>query len=57
MMTANHIPDERKQVSIFLLTILQAVINEQVSIKQLRREVGDYIYQAVKDQATKKGWL
>jgi hypothetical protein len=53
----NHIQDERRQVSIFLLTVLQAVINEQIRAKQLNKDVGDYIYQAVKDQAVKKGWL
>lgn len=44
-------------VSVFLLTVLQAVINEQIKSKQLKREVGDYIYQAVKDQCLKKGWI
>ena len=64
MTSNNHIPaaatgaaDERKQVSIFLLMVLQAVINEQVGIRQLKRDVGDYIYQAVKDQAIRKGWI
>jgi hypothetical protein len=53
----NHIRDERKQVSVFLLTVMKAVINEQVSIKQLKKDVGDYIYQAVKDQAIGQGWI
>lgn len=56
-MTNQGIPDERKRVSIFLLTVLQAVINEQVTIKQLKKEVGSYIYTAVKDQAIRKGWI
>jgi hypothetical protein len=53
----NHIQDVRRRVSVFLLTVLQAVINEQIRAKQLRRDVGDYIYQAVKDQAAKKRWI
>ena len=53
----NHVQDERRQVSVFLLTVLQAVINEQVKAKQLNRDVGSYIYQAVKDQAIRKGWI
>lgn len=46
-----------KQAVIWLLTILQAVINEQVKAKLLRREVGSYIYEAVRDQAKKLGWI
>lgn len=53
----HHIPDERRQVSVFLLTVLQSIINEQVIAKQLNRDVGLYIYQAVKDQAIRQGWL
>ena len=26
-------------------------------IKELKRDVGDYIYQAVKDQAIRRGWF
>jgi hypothetical protein len=37
--------------------VLQAVINEQIRAKQLKKEVGDYIYQAVKDQAVRQGWI
>jgi hypothetical protein len=47
---------ERKHTAIFLL-ILHAVINEQVAIKQLKKEVGTYIYEAVKEQAHKLGWI
>lgn len=58
-MNNNHhnTPDERRQVSIFLLTVLQAVINEQVKTRQLKREVGDYLYNAVRDQAIRQGWI
>jgi hypothetical protein len=52
----NHIPDQRKEVSVFLLTVLQAVLNEQVKARQMNRRVADYVYGAVKDQCTRKGW-
>lgn len=51
------IKDTEKFVSVFLLTVLQAVINEQIKAKQLKKEVGDYMYQAVKDQAIRKNWI
>ena len=51
------IKDTERFVSVFLLTVLQAVINEQVKVKQLKREVGDYLYQAVRDAAIKQGWI
>ena len=50
-------PENSKQTAIFLLTVLQAVINEQVNIRQLKKEVGEYIYYAVKDQAYRQGWI
>lgn len=51
------IKDAERFVSVFLLTVLQAILNEQVKAKQLKKDVGDYIYQAVKDQANRKGFL
>lgn len=56
MSSTNNNTQERF-VSVFLLTVLQAVINEQIKAKQMKREVGDYIYTAVKDQCLKKGWI
>jgi hypothetical protein len=53
----NNNNKERKHTAIFLLTILQAVINEQIEIRQLKRDVGSYIYEAVKEQAHKLGYL
>jgi hypothetical protein len=47
----------KKDTSGFLLTVLQSIINEQIEAKQLKRDVGNYIYQAVKDQAIRKGWI
>ena len=53
----NHITDERRQVSVFLLTVLQSVLNEQQKARLLDKETADYIYLAVKDQAIKQGWI
>jgi hypothetical protein len=46
-----------QQVAIYLLILLQAVINEQVNAKQLKHGVGMYIYEAVKDQCIRQGWI
>jgi hypothetical protein len=48
---------EVNQATIFLLTILQAVINEQVQIRELKSSTGKYIYDAVKSEASKLGYL
>ena len=58
-MTTNHrrTPDERRQVSVFLLTVLQSVLNEQQKARLLSKETADYIYLAVKDQAIRQGWI
>jgi hypothetical protein len=53
----NSIQNERNQVSIFLLTILQAVINEQIQSKQLEKHVGKYLYDSVKQYAKDLGYL
>ena len=53
----NHVQDDKRQTAIFLLTVLQSVITEQIKAKQLERHVGSYIYQAVKDQAIRQGWI
>lgn len=55
--TNNNNNNIERFVSVFLLTVLQAVINEQIKAKQMKREVGDYIYTAVKDQCLRKGWI
>jgi hypothetical protein len=51
------IKETQKDTCLFLLVVLESIINEQVTAKQLKHEVGSYIYQAVKDQATRKGWI
>ncbi|MGH9977327.1 MAG: hypothetical protein ACRD8Z_16075 [Nitrososphaeraceae archaeon] len=54
-MTTDDMTD--KQKTIWMLTILQAVINEQVKAKQLQKHVGSYIYQACKEEARRQGWI
>lgn len=49
--------NDKKDVCVFTLTVLRSMINEQISIRQLRRNGGSYIYQAFKDQATRKDWI
>lgn len=51
------IKESQKDVCIFLLVVLQSIINEQITAKELKREVGKYLYQAVKDQCIRKGWI
>jgi hypothetical protein len=57
-MTNHHsIPNERKQVAIFLLAVLEAVMNEQVKTRMLSHNTAKYILDAVRDQAYRQGWL
>ena len=53
----NHVQNDKTQVAVFLLTVLQSVINEQIKAKQLESHVGSYIYLAVKDQAIRQGYI
>ena len=48
---------ERRQVATFLLTMLQAVLNEQRNARLLDKETAEYIYEAVKDQCVRIGWI
>ena len=47
------IKDVERDTAIFLIGILQAIINEQVQTHALHKETGNYIIDAVKDQAVK----
>jgi hypothetical protein len=49
--------ESQKDTCIFLLVVLQSIINEQITAKELKRETGKYLYQAVKDQCIRKGWI
>ena len=53
----NSIADERRQVSILLLTVLQACINEQVESRLLDRSVGKYLYDVVRNYAKEQGYI
>jgi hypothetical protein len=53
----NHTQDERKQVSIFLLAVLEAVLKEQVKAKLISHDSAKYILAAVRDQANRQGWI
>jgi hypothetical protein len=56
-MINNHVSNERRQVAIFLLTILKAILNEQERARIIDKDTADYIYSAVKDQAQKLGYI
>jgi hypothetical protein len=59
-MTQNIFGDtskESKEVAIFLLAILQATLNEQCSVKNISKWASKYVYNIVKDEASKQGWL
>ena len=53
----NRTPDERRQVSVFLLTVLQSILNQQQEMRLLDKAVADHIYLTVKDQAIRQGWI
>jgi hypothetical protein len=57
MTTNDNLQLERRQVATFLLTILQAVLNEQHNARLISKEAADYIYAAVKDQPIRQGWI
>ena len=54
-MSANHILNERRQVSIFLLAVLEAVLNEQVKAKLISHSASRYVLEACKDAACRQG--
>jgi hypothetical protein len=49
--------DGQKYACRSLLAILQSVIYEQVNAKRLDKSVGSYIFEAVKHEASSKGWI
>ena len=52
------ITDVERDTTKYILGVLQAIINEQVQTTHaLHRETGNYIIDAVKNQARRKGWL
>lgn len=51
------VKEAKKNTCVYLLVVLQSIINEQIAARQLKRDVGDYIYQAVKDQAIRRDWI
>jgi hypothetical protein len=53
----NHVQNDKRQVAVFLLTVLQSVLNEQQKARIIEKQTADYIYLAVKDQAIRQGYL
>lgn len=46
-----------KETSVFLLAVLEAVLNEQVKAKLITHDSAKYVFDAVRDQAYKQGWI
>jgi hypothetical protein len=51
------IKETQKDTCIFMLVVLQSIINEQITAKQLDKAAGKYIYNAVKDQCIRKRFI
>ena len=56
-MPDDNVASKRKQVSIFLLAVLEAVLNEQVKARLIIYDTAKYILDAVGDQAYRQGWI
>ena len=51
------IKDVERDTAKYLIEILQAIVNEQVQSRDLHKETGNYIIDAVIDQVRRKGWI
>ena len=51
------IKDVEHDTAKYILNILQAIINEQIKARNLDRQTGEYVYEAVREQASVKGWV
>lgn len=51
------IKDTERFISVFILTVIQAILNEQQKARTLDKKTANYIYSAVLDQCRRKGWI
>jgi hypothetical protein len=51
------IAEIRKDTCIFLLSVLQSILSEQISARTLDRATGSYIINAFEDQCKQMGWI
>ena len=56
-MVNNSIASARKQVAIFLIAVLEGVLNEQVKARLISHDAAKYVIAAVRDQAYRQGWI
>jgi hypothetical protein len=49
--------DPKRYVTIFLLTVLRAQINEFEKAGLLKRDIGNLIYETVRQTAVEEGWI
>jgi hypothetical protein len=54
---SNNIANDRKQVAIFLIAVLEGVLNEQVKARLISHDAAKYVIAAVRDQAYRQGWI
>ena len=54
---ANGIADDKKQVAIFLLAVLESILSEQVKANLISHDAAKYVLDAVRDQAYRQGWI
>jgi hypothetical protein len=54
---ANGVADGKKQIAVFLLAVLEAVLNEQVKSRLISHNAAKYVLDAVRDQAYRQGWI
>lgn len=47
----------QKGATAFLLSVLKSILDEQIEAKQLSNAAGTCIYEAVRDQAYRQGWI
>ncbi|MGH9856481.1 MAG: hypothetical protein ACRD4B_01435 [Acidobacteriota bacterium] len=49
--------DTDRQVAIFLIAVLEAVLHEQVKAKLISHDAARYVIAAVRDQTYKQDWI
>jgi hypothetical protein len=51
------IRDVERDTAKYLIGILKALVDEQVQGRNLNKETGSYIIDAVREECKRKGWL
>lgn len=51
------IKEVRKDSCIFILACLKVALGEQQSIRQVSKETAEYLYEFVRQECIRKGWI